>query len=37
MCRSAFRDGDGDRLDEALDIAIDELPEGTELTSYPRP
>jgi thiol-disulfide isomerase/thioredoxin len=31
------RDGDGDRLDEALDIAIDELPEGTELTSYPRP
>jgi thiol-disulfide isomerase/thioredoxin len=28
------RDGDSDRLDEALDIAIDELPEGSELTSY---
>ncbi|HEU4579947.1 MAG TPA: redoxin family protein [Polyangiaceae bacterium] len=27
------RDGDEDRLEEALDIAIDELPEATELTS----
>jgi thiol-disulfide isomerase/thioredoxin len=30
------RDGDEDRLDEALDIAIDELPETTELTSLSR-
>jgi thiol-disulfide isomerase/thioredoxin len=30
------RDGDEDRLDEALDIAIDELPEMTELTSLVR-
>jgi len=30
-------DGDDERLDEALDIAIDELPEGSKLTSYPRP
>jgi hypothetical protein len=28
------RDGDEDRLDEALDIAIDELPERSELTFY---
>jgi thiol-disulfide isomerase/thioredoxin len=28
------RDGDANRLEEALDIAIDELPEGSELTSY---
>jgi thiol-disulfide isomerase/thioredoxin len=28
------RDGDEDRLDEALDIAIDELPEASELTFY---
>lgn len=31
------RDGDGDRLEEALDVAIDELPEGSALTSYSRP
>ncbi|MEO8182121.1 MAG: hypothetical protein ABI895_25070, partial [Deltaproteobacteria bacterium] len=31
------RDGDGDRLDEALDIAIDELPESSALTSYSPP
>jgi thiol-disulfide isomerase/thioredoxin len=30
-------DGDDERLDEALDVAIDELPEGSQLTSYPRP
>jgi thiol-disulfide isomerase/thioredoxin len=30
------REGDKDRLDEALDIAIDELPETTELTSLAR-
>jgi len=29
-------DGDDERLDEALDVAIDELPEGSALTSYPR-
>jgi thiol-disulfide isomerase/thioredoxin len=28
------RDGDEDRLDQALDVAIDELPEGSELTFY---
>jgi thiol-disulfide isomerase/thioredoxin len=28
------RDGDANRLERALDIAIDELPEGSELTSY---
>jgi thiol-disulfide isomerase/thioredoxin len=28
------RDGDANRLEEALDIAVDELPEGSELTSY---
>lgn len=28
------RDGDEERLDEALDIAIDELPERSELTFY---
>jgi thiol-disulfide isomerase/thioredoxin len=31
------RDGDGDRLQEALDVAIDELPESSALTSYSRP
>jgi thiol-disulfide isomerase/thioredoxin len=31
------RDGDGDRLDQALDVAIDELPESSALTSYSRP
>jgi len=30
------RDGDEDRLDEALDVAIDELPEMTELSSLSR-
>jgi thiol-disulfide isomerase/thioredoxin len=31
------RDGDGDRLEEALDVAIDELPESSALTSYSPP
>lgn len=31
------REGDSDRLDEALDAAIDELPESSALTSYSRP
>jgi len=30
-------EGDDERLDEALDVAIDELPEGSALTSYPPP
>jgi thiol-disulfide isomerase/thioredoxin len=30
-------DGDDERLLDALDIAIDELPEGSQLTSFPRP
>jgi hypothetical protein len=31
------RDGDGARLEQALDMAIDELPERALLTSYPPP
>ena len=31
------REGDGARLEQALDMAIDELPEGALLTSYPLP